>query len=102
MTFSEPPRPNKHTDFTSANPDPLFDTAGAARYLCEGNPPAEVTMERWRRLETGPRWIKMSGIVRYQRSDLDAYITQCTRQPGRAAGRRRQAALRSESTAEAR
>ncbi len=80
------------------NPDPLFDTMQAAAYLHSSEP----SLERYRALGTGPRWIKMGGSVRYRRSDLDAYITACTREPKRAAGRRTRAALRSESAGQAR
>jgi predicted DNA-binding transcriptional regulator AlpA len=67
------------------NPDPLFDTPQAAVYLHSSEP----TLERNRRLGAGPRWVKMGGIVRYRRSDLDAYIEQCTRQSGGSARRPR-------------
>jgi len=70
-----------------SNPDPLFDTLSAAKYLCDDNPPSLPTMERWRKLGVGPAWTKMGGLVRYRKSALDAYIEQCTRAPrrGRAA-----------------
>lgn len=71
----------------SANPDPLFDTEGAARYLCEDNPPSLVTMERWRRVGIGPAFVRMGGMIRYRRSALDAYIeasTRCPQRPRRA------------------
>lgn len=71
----------------SVNPDPLLDTAQAAAYLHSSEP----TLERNRRLGVGARWVKMGGIVRYRRSDLDAYIEQCTRRPRRT-GRKAEAA----------
>ncbi len=66
-------------DMQSINPDPLFDTAQAASYLHSSEP----SLERFRRIGVGPKFVKMGGIVRYRRSDLDAYIDECTRVPGR-------------------
>lgn len=63
----------------SINPNPLFDTAQAASYLHSSEP----SLERFRRLGGGPKFVKMGGIVRYRRSDLDLYIDECTRRPGR-------------------
>jgi len=77
MSFTEnQPRPH------IVNDDPLFDTFDAAAYLGTSIP----TLERWRRLGTGPDWVKMSGIVRYRKSCLDSHIDECTRRPH---GRRR-------------
>jgi hypothetical protein len=74
---------NERARSAFANPDPLFDTAGAARYLCEDDPPSIVTMERWRRIGIGPAFVRMGGIVRYRRSALDAHIVACTPVPRR-------------------
>lgn len=61
------------------NHDPLFDTPTAAAYLGASEP----TLQRWRKLQTGPAFIKMAGLVKYRRSDLDRYIDECTRSPRR-------------------
>jgi predicted DNA-binding transcriptional regulator AlpA len=103
MIFNQSQEPKKRAQAAGAasepiNPDPLFDTSQAAAYLNSSEP----SLERYRALGAGPRWIKMGGSVRYRRSDLDAYITACTREPRRAARRRMRTALRSESAAEAR
>lgn len=65
------------------NPDPLFDTAQAAVYLHSSEP----SLERFRRIGVGPKFVKMGGAVRYRRSDLDSYIEQCTRRPRRRMGK---------------
>ncbi len=49
------------------NPDPLFDTAQAAVYLHSSEP----SLERFRRIGVGPKFVKMGGAVRYRRSDLE-------------------------------
>ncbi len=82
----------------SINPDPLFDTTQAAAYLHS----SEASLERYRALGVGPRWVKMSGIVRYRRSDLDAYILDCTRQPRRFGRKLKPVAARAAPPADAR
>jgi predicted DNA-binding transcriptional regulator AlpA len=66
------------------NDDPLLDTEQSARYLGSSEP----TLERWRRLNTGPDWVKLGGLVRYRKSALDRFIEENTRQPRRRARRR--------------
>ena len=46
------------------------------------------TMERWRRVGTGPAWIKISGTVgrtggrvRYRRADIEAFVQSRRVQP---------------------
>lgn len=40
----------------------------------------ESTLERWRFIGAGPRFVKLNGrLVRYQRSALLDYCTSCTR-----------------------
>lgn len=55
----------------------LLDTANAAKYLGELK---TATLESWRVKGTGPRWIKIGRLVRYDQDDLDAYLTAQTRQ----------------------
>jgi predicted DNA-binding transcriptional regulator AlpA len=74
---------------TIRNDDPLLDTAAAAAYLDSSLP----TLERWRRLGTGPTWSKLGGLVRYRKSALDAFINECTRQPRRRIRRSKLAAV---------
>jgi predicted DNA-binding transcriptional regulator AlpA len=50
----------------------VFDTVKAAEFL--GLSP--WTLRRWRRAGLGPKWRKMGPrLVRYLRSDLEAYIS---------------------------
>lgn len=72
---------DKHPPIRPAvlNNDPLFDTPVAAEYLHSSVP----TLERHRRLGTGPEWVKMGGMVRYRKSALDRYIDECTRRSRR-------------------
>lgn len=51
--------------------DPLFDQREAAAYCHVGCP---RTFAEWRRLRKGPRYVKLGSLVRYRRSDLDAWI----------------------------
>lgn len=48
----------------------LLDTAAAAAYLSM----EPGTLENWRYLGKGPRWVKVGRTVRYDRPDLDAWI----------------------------
>ncbi len=61
------------------NDDPLFNDIEASRYL--GGVPMPKTLEKWRRIGSGPKWIKLGRLVKYRKSDLDAYVDQCTRSP---------------------
>ncbi len=89
MTLNDAPREGAAggmpgaSEVHSLNPDPLFNQAEAAYYLHSSAP----TLERNRHFGIGPKFVKMGGIVRYRRSDLDAYIDACTRLP-RGRGRR--------------
>jgi predicted DNA-binding transcriptional regulator AlpA len=64
---------------TAFNDGPLLDTPVAAQYLGTSVP----TTQRWRRLGTGPDWVKMGGLVKYRKYALDRYIDECTRRPHR-------------------
>lgn len=50
----------------------FWDTEQAAQYLNL----RKNTLEVWRTRGTGPRFCKLGGVVRYRRSDLDAYVEQ--------------------------
>jgi predicted site-specific integrase-resolvase len=39
------------------------------------------TLRYWRKMGTGPAWVKLEGTIRYNSSDVDDYITRNTRQP---------------------
>ena len=57
----------------------LKDTPSAAVYLDVG----EETLKRWRRLGTGPAYIRLAhSRVRYRVSDLDAWLDAQTVRPG--------------------
>lgn len=49
----------------------LLTSAEVAAYLHV----SEATLSRWRASNDGPTWINLSGIYRYRRADLDAWIT---------------------------
>jgi hypothetical protein len=61
--------------------DELYDTKTAAAYI---NIDAR-TLEGWRyRGQVGPKFLRYSGrIVRYRRSDLDAFMERCAVMPMR-------------------
>jgi excisionase family DNA binding protein len=55
--------------------EPLLDTTEAAQYLGTSRP----TLERWRAERRGPPVVYLAKrIVRYRRSDLDAFISAST------------------------
>ena len=61
------------TDMTQLfNDDPLLSTEQAGQYL--NRHPRTLANERV--AGTGPRYIRMGRQIRYQKSDLDAYIQQ--------------------------
>lgn len=63
-----------------ADIDPIYDTDGARRYLGgDDKPPAKRTLERWRQTGDGPRYILVGRVVRYRRSDLDAWLASRVR-----------------------
>jgi hypothetical protein len=77
-----PQSKNKNPRVPGALPpieDPLFNDIEASRYL--GGVPMPKTLERWRRIGVGPKWVKLGRRVKYRKSDLDAYIDRCTRSP---------------------
>lgn len=68
--------------------DPLFNTAGAAKYLMSSAP----TLERWRRNGVGPDFCKMGAAIRYRKSALDRFIEASTRSVVKARTKARQIA----------
>lgn len=65
---------------SSANPDrALMDTADVAAFLHV----PESTLRWWRAAGRGPAFIKVERAVRYRQEDLDTWLEQGTRQPGR-------------------
>lgn len=56
-----------------------FTTREAAEYLGL----AWRTLERWRADGVGPAYLKLGGAVRYDRADLDRFITGCRQIPER-------------------
>ena len=54
--------------------DPLFTLADAAAYL--SIPKATLYSWRTRRAGFGPVAVKVSGMLRYRRSDLDAWVAK--------------------------
>jgi len=37
------------------------------------------TLDKWRYQGEGPRFLKLGSAIRYERSDLDAYLDSCKR-----------------------
>ena len=61
------------TDRTGIYPDRWVTVSEAAEYIAY----SVDTLERWRRLGTGPRYSQPSGktgCIRYKLSDLDAFM----------------------------
>ena len=53
----------------------LFDEEGAAAYIGGDNSPISTrTMQRWRLEGVGPTFVKLGRMVRYRKSDLDAFL----------------------------
>lgn len=52
----------------------LFDEIDAAKYLGEISP---RTLQRWRLRGSGPQFLKIGDSVRYDRTDLDAFLSRC-------------------------
>lgn len=51
---------------------PLLHSRDVATYLKV----SESTLSRWRSAETGPPFIRMSGIARYRLEAVDAWLTE--------------------------
>jgi hypothetical protein len=60
-------------------PDPLLTPKEAGPGVLRK---PEKTLAEWRSRGIGPRYIKVGRDVRYRRSDLDAWITEHTVDPG--------------------
>lgn len=41
---------------------------------------SEATLERWRSVGIGPRYLKLQGRVMYREQDVEAYEASCLRQ----------------------
>jgi predicted DNA-binding transcriptional regulator AlpA len=67
--------PNSTQDICS----PLFIEKQAADYLTR----SVSSLRRDRKRGTGPTFLKIGRSVRYRRSELDEYISSCTRVVGR-------------------
>jgi excisionase family DNA binding protein len=64
---------------STTNDELLMSTDEVARYL--GVPAATVT--HWRRIDRGPRYTHAGRVVRYRRSDVDAWLDERTVEPAR-------------------
>ena len=63
------------------NNEELFDDASAGEFLGgKVSPISPRTLQRWRVEGVGPKWIKVGRLVRYRRSDLEAYLETRVRQ----------------------
>ena len=57
----------------------LYDETGAGRYLGgDERPISPRTMQRWRLDGMGPPFIKIGRLVRYRKSNLDAFLAART------------------------
>lgn len=67
------------------SPDDLYTEIGAGIYLGgEKNPVAPATLRRWRWAGKGPAYLKIGGLIRYTRRDLDAEKAAARRDPQQA------------------
>lgn len=57
--------------------DPLFDTDNAGPYLC--TPPA--TLQYWRHVGRGPRYLKIGRRIFYRQSALDDFLRAAEVEP---------------------
>jgi len=58
--------------------DPLFTQTVLSRDVLQGKV-AEATLEKWRHLGRGPRFIKVGKAVFYRQSAIDHWLKQQTR-----------------------
>lgn len=63
---------------TNYNPDPLLDDKETSEYIHS----SPGTLANQRNMRTGPTYVKIGRLVRYRKSDLDAYIESGVVQPG--------------------
>lgn len=56
----------------SALPDALMTRDDLARYLAV----TRKTVERWSRAGIGPQEIRIRGVIRYRRADVEEWITR--------------------------
>lgn len=63
--------------------DIVFCESAAGRYLGgDDDPISDRTMQRWRQEGTGPAFVVIgSRLIRYRKSDLDAYMAANRRAP---------------------
>ncbi len=58
----------------------VFNTEQAGRFLGGSEKPvSRRTLESWRLRGNGPAYVKLGGMVRYRRQDLEDYLKQQTR-----------------------
>ena len=55
-----------------SNPDPVLDERRVSDYLQV----SRACLRRWRRLRTGPEWVKCGRLVRYRQSALEHFLTE--------------------------
>jgi predicted DNA-binding transcriptional regulator AlpA len=57
-------------------PDTLLDQSAVSMRLKV----AVRTLERWRTVGFGPRWVKVGRAVRYREDDVETWLASCERQ----------------------
>lgn len=65
--------------------DPLLTPKQASAYL--GGIPSWRTLETYRTLGTGPRFIRLARRIYYRQSALDAFLDKCERESSQGRGR---------------
>jgi predicted DNA-binding transcriptional regulator AlpA len=75
MTHTTPAAPQqpRPIDFFCLSPDTLVDE----NLLSAGTGIAVSTIRNWRSARTGPRVVRLGGVVRYRVSDITAWIDAC-------------------------
>ncbi len=61
------------------NPNDLWPTEPAGEYLRKPS----ATLQWWRTVGRGPKYVKIGRSVFYRKRDLDDFITACERAPER-------------------
>lgn len=68
--LAPPPSTTAPIDLSDLRPGELLTTEEAAAVLNL----KRATLDNWRTLRTGPRWLKIGAAVRYLRRDLLAFL----------------------------
>lgn len=72
---------NDQFEFEFSNGEVLFNELQAGRYIGgKASPVSARTLQRWRMEGVGPCFARIGRLIRYRRSDLDAWLEASLRQ----------------------